>query len=259
MIRGTREWAVAEINCCVGCEHNCRYCYARIKAMERGDITASAEWSSSRVIEDQVHRRFRLYNGQVMFPTAHDITCENLDSCLEVLAALLERGNRVLIVSKPSPECIAALCDHLAGYREQVLFRFTITARDDRILSFWEPGAPGYARRVESLAHAYRKGYGTSVSIEPMLDAGDVEGLVAELSPWVSHSIWIGKMNKIERRVEIDSPEVEREVARIRREQTDENIRALYHRLKGNKLVRWKESIKEVVGIPPAAEIGQDI
>ena len=258
MIRGTREWAVAEISCCVGCPHDCRYCYARIKALKRGKIDSSAEWSRCRAVKDQVHRSFPLYNGQVMFPADHDITLENLDSCLEVLETLLASGNRVLIVSKPSPGCIGEICGRLAEHKERVLFRFTITARNARVLSFWEPGAPGYDRRLESLAYAYRRGFATSVSIEPMLDARDIDGLVAELVPWVSHSIWIGKMNRIDQRVEIDSLEVEREVARIRREQSDAEICAIYKRLNSNRLVRWKESIKEVVGLPPVTEIGQD-
>lgn len=258
MIRGTREWAVAEINCCVGCSHDCRYCYARLKALKRGVIAASDEWRRCRVVKAQVSRHFPLYDGQVMFPAAHDITWENIGSCLEVLEALLGSGNRVLVVSKPSPGCIGEICGRLAGYREQVLFRFTITARDDRILSFWEPGAPGYSHRLESLAYAYRRGFATSVSIEPMLDAKDIDGLVAELWPWVSHSVWIGKMNRIGQRVQIDCPEIEREVARIRHEQSDAEILRLYERLSGNKLVRWKESIKEVVGLPPLTQIGQD-
>ena len=258
MIRGTREWAVAEINCCIGCPHNCRYCYARIKALERGEIAVPGDWIRCRVVEEQVHRSFPVYEGQVMFPAAHDITWENIDSCLEVLDALLAAGNRVLIVSKPSPDCVGELCGRLARYRERVLFRFTITARSSKILSFWEPAAPGYLSRLESLAYAYRRGFATSVSIEPMLDAADIDALVAELLPWVSHSIWIGKMNRIGQRVVVDSPEVEGKVARIRHEQSDAAIRRIYDRLSGNEMIRWKESIKEVVGLPPLTETGQD-
>ena len=41
MIRGTKEWAVAEINCSTGCPHECLYCYARTKAL-KNNIIASA-------------------------------------------------------------------------------------------------------------------------------------------------------------------------------------------------------------------------
>jgi hypothetical protein len=41
-------------------------------------------------------------------------------------------------------------------------------------------------------------------------------------------------------------------VARIEQEQTDERITELYERLKDMPKVCWKESIKEVVGLPLA-------
>ena len=42
MIRGTKEWAVAEINCSIGCPHDCRYCYARVAALDKGLIDSAA-------------------------------------------------------------------------------------------------------------------------------------------------------------------------------------------------------------------------
>ena len=32
-ISGTKEWSVSSVNCITGCEHNCRYCYARANAL----------------------------------------------------------------------------------------------------------------------------------------------------------------------------------------------------------------------------------
>ena len=145
MIRGTREWAVAEINCCIGCPHGCLYCYGRTAAMNRGLVRSAGEWSKSRIIVDDVEKEHPRYPGQVMFPAAHDITMENIDAAIAVVDNLLVSGNRVLIVSKPSPEIITRLCERFSGKREQILFRFTITARSEDILSFWEPGAPPFA------------------------------------------------------------------------------------------------------------------
>ena len=193
-----------------------------------------------------------------MFPTAHDIIEDNLDAALQVIDGLLSSGNRVLIVSKPSPICIERICDQCSPRREHILFRFTITARDDDILSFWEPGAPPYRERTEALELAFEKGFATSVSVEPMLDIRDIGELVAELSPIVTHSIWIGMMNKIDERVRITCDKTAAEVARIRSEQTDERIRELFESLRDNPLIRWKESIKRVVGIELLSESGLD-
>ena len=259
MIRGTKEWAVAEINCTVGCPHNCRYCYARLAALDKGLINSAADWSQSRLVDEEVHRDRPLYPGQVMFPTAHDIVEENLDEALEVIDRLVAAGNKVLIVSKPSLSCIEQICTRLYQRRRQILFRFTITARDCDILRFWEPGAPAYQERLDSLRLARERGFQTSVSIEPILDLKDLNDMIGEIEEFVSHSIWVGKMNRIEERVWIDSDEAAMEVERIRSEQHDQKIKDLYNSLRDHPLIRWKESIKLVVGLPLASETGLDI
>lgn len=258
LIRGTKEWAVAEINCCVGCPYNCRYCYARLAALRKGVISTADQWSQSRIIEGMVNAAQPCYPGQVMFPTAHDITDDNLEAAVQVIGNLLAAGNRVLVVSKPSVSCLRRLCDRFDGEQERILFRFTITARNEDILSFWEPGAPGYRERLCALELAFSRGFATSVSIEPMLDIRDLQGLVAELSPFVTHSIWIGKMNRIDERVTIDSEQTAAEVERVRIEQADPTIRALFDSLKDNPLIHWKESIKQVVGLELLTESGLD-
>ncbi len=258
-VRGTAEWAVATVDCGLGCPHGCRYCYARAKQVDRLLLVSAADWPTFRIDDGAVQRRYPLYPGQVMFPAHHDIVPENLAACRTVLINLLAVGNRVLVVSKPHRHCIEALCRELQRFRRQILFRFTITARDDGILSFWEPQAPGYAERRASLALAFNQGFATSVSVEPMLDSDDVVAMVHDLLPVVSHSIWIGRMNRIGERVLCDSPEMTREIERIERQQDDARIWEIYRQLRDLPAIRWKESIKTVVGLAPAAEPGLDL
>lgn len=258
-IRGTREWAVANIDCCTGCSHGCRYCYARYDAVVKKKTVKAADWNYPVVRPEDVGRDFPRYSGQVMFPTSHDIFPSNLQACVEVLERLISSGNRVLIVSKPHLDCIKYLCRHFDKERNHILFRFTITSNRDKILRFWEPAAPSYQERMNSLKHAHFMHFQTSVSIEPMLDADNVVQLIEELSPYVTHSIWLGKMNKIERRVVCDSQEVEKELKHIIEGQTATKIQRIYQQLQNNPLIRWKESIKEMVGIGPAIEVGLDI
>ena len=258
-IRGTLEWAVAEINCCMGCPHGCRYCYAHYDQVERKGTVTAEQWETCQVLVDEVSRKRPLYPGQVMFPSAHDIVPENLEACLNVLKNLLDAGNKVLVVSKPHLECIQRLCNELSNAREQLLFRFTITARDSEILKLWEPHAPDYKERKDCLEYTFRKGFATSVSVEPMLDTTDVAAMVNELLPFITHSIWLGKMNRIERRVACESEEMRKEVNRIVKGQSDERLHQLYHELRTIPQVRWKESVKKVVGHQLASEPGLDI
>ncbi|NOR24578.1 MAG: hypothetical protein GQ542_09325 [Desulforhopalus sp.] len=258
-ISGTREWAVAEINCSMDCPHGCRYCYACYDLVERKGILTPEQWTSCRVLPAEVTKKRPLYPGQVMFPSAHDIVPENLEACLSVLRNLIDAGNKVLVVSKPHLDCIERLCSDFSDVRERLLLRFTITARDNRLLELWEPHAPGYVERKDCLEYAFKNGFATSVSVEPMLDTTDVAAMVDELLPFISHSIWLGKMNRIERRVACESEEMRKEVNRIVKGQSDERLHQLYHELRTIPQVRWKESVKKVVGHQLASEPGLDI
>jgi len=219
---------------------------------------SAEEWLRPAIRGHDMEKDFCRYDGQVMFPAHHDIQPEIVDECLTVLHKLLAAGNRVLVVSKPHLQCIEKICRGLHSEKEQILFRFSITAGNDEILGFWEPGAPCYRERLASLRHAYSMGFATSVSVEPMLDSENIVSLVAELAPCVTHSIWIGKMNKIEERVCCRDEETAMRLQRLRRGQSDDRIREIYSRLKDNPLIRWKESIKEVVGLKGVEKPGED-
>jgi DNA repair photolyase len=184
-----------------------------------------------------------------MFPSSHDITPSSLEACMTVLDNLLKAGNRVLIVSKPHLECIKAICEKFASFKDLILFRFTIGARDDGILSFWEPNAPAYAERRASLQHAFSEGFATSVSIEPMLDSGGIDGPISDLSPYVTHSIWIGTMNHLGRLEKHADAVLKQAINRIRQGQTDARIMEIYQRHKDNPKIRWKKEIRKIVGI----------
>lgn len=257
-VRGTREWAVATVDCSCGCSNDCRYCYARYSAVAKEKSMSEREWCSPVPIPEALEKEYPLYPGQVMFPAHHDIVPENLDNCIWVIKKLLVKNNRVLVVSKPNLQCVKALCAAFTTYKEQLLFRFTITARNPDVLAFWEPGAPSFNERMESLQLAFDNGYATSVSIEPMLDSEDVVDMVHVLLPFVRHSIWIGKMNKIGKRVVCDNNEVIKKVEALKNGQRDERIWEIYTALKDISVIRWKESVKKVVGLPLSQTAGED-
>ena len=193
-----------------------------------------------------------------MFPTTHDILPECLEPCLEVMHKLLDRGYNLLVVSKPHRECIEKICDEFADYKDRILFRFTIGAMDDGQLKFWEPEAPNFVHRLGCLEYAFKQGFQTSVSSEPMLDSENIVDLVTALEPFVTNSIWLGKMNDTQSRVRIDSIEDQDALQFILDGQTDEKIWEIYKALKDRPLVKFKESIKEVVGLDLAEEAGLD-
>ena len=236
---GTAEWAEVNLNIAQGCSHGCRYCYARHNAVTRFKRVEADSWPTEVVDQARVTKRYGLREGKtIMFPTAHDITPAILDDCVTVLKKVLAAGNQVLIVTKPHLECVQRLCADLEEWQDQVLFRFTIGATDDEVLSFWEPNAPTFEERMDSLAFARTRRWATSVSIEPMLDPKNIDVLVLAVQQWVTETIWIGKMNHIRMRC----PDVDdATVTALEAEITDEKILAMVDRFEANPLIDSKK------------------
>ena len=257
---GTREWASYNANCVSGCSHDCLYCYAKSMAIRFGRKTPD-NWENETFNKSKLVSGFRKRQGRIMFPTSHDITPEHLDGCIAFLENMLKVGNEVLIVSKPHIDCIESLCAKFNGYRQQILFRFTIGSADNATLRFWEPYAPGFGERLMSLAYAYRSGYATSVSCEPLLD-NKADDLIRQLSPYVTDAIWFGKGNRLITRLKSNGntdAETLQRAERLMADLSDEYIIGLYNRHKDNPQIKWKESVKKVVGIDIPVECGLDI
>lgn len=256
-ISGTKEWSVESVNCVIGCSHDCRYCYAREMA-ERYKRVEPGDWTTMRVRAASVLKKHPKYDGTVMFPTTHDITPEVLDPCLDVIHRLLEARNKILIVTKPHYECVREICARFEGFASLILFRFTIGSCRDEVLKYWEPGAPPFAERLHSLVHAKAAGFDTSVSTEPLLDTDRLFVLGELILPHVTDSWWIGKMNDVRRRVKVVTAQDISMVSEIHKINEESSIRKVYDRYKNNPKIRWKESIKKVVGIELAKKAGED-
>ena len=236
-----RDWTLPgnNVNFCTGCKNDCRYCYANLKAQQYQRVEPG-EWSKLEVRRHDVEKSRKLLNGLVGFPSTHDIFPENLDNYLLVLGKLLRAGNEVLIVSKPNLECIKAICNASTFFKDKILFRFTVGANDDDILSFWEPNAPNYKERKASLRYAFENGFRTSVSMEPMLDTPQIKKTIADLKPFVTEDIWLGTMNHLGKIKAGANEQLADEIAIIEAGQTPEILSAIYEIFKDDPLIKWK-------------------
>ncbi len=249
---GTKEWAETNVNIQLGCEHGCRYCYARYNAVKRHKWCTAEQWLDPVIVPPKVTRSFLKRSGVVMYPSTHDVTMLNRSESICVLGNLLDAGNRVLLVSKPNMDCIDDICRTFQEYRKQLSFRFTIGSMDPRVLSFWEPAAPCFGERLQCLICAYSQRYHTSVSCEPFLDCdvNQITGLYAMCKPYITDSFWIGKLRHFDKRVDMSdvTPEQdERFVKPLKAAQADEFVLELCQKLRNEQLVRWKDSIREII------------
>ena len=132
------------------------------------------------------------------------------------------------------------IIERYSSYNKQLQFRFTITSIDDVLLSFWEPNAPKFEVRFESLKYAYTADIKTSVSIEPFLDYTP-QNLIYKLSPYVTESIWLGPMNYIQSNGLSDEDEFY--YKEIRNNYRIDHLWEIYQDLKNNPIIRFKDSM----------------
>lgn len=256
---GTQEWAKRTKNFISGCTNNCKYCYAKEMAVRFGRKT-TCNWTEEEVNYKKLKVNPRKASGYTMFPSTHDITPENLNNSIFFLEKLLKSGSKVLIVTKPHLEVIKRICSEFEKYKENILLRLTIGSVDSEILKFWEPNAPSFEERLAALRYAYNNGYATSVSCEPILDI-DVKPLLNELLPYVTDAIWIGTANKLIQRLRMNGltdEETFKKAKILIESQSASWINEIYHKWKGNRHIKWKESIKKVVGIKVSTIAGSD-
>jgi DNA repair photolyase len=218
-------------------------------------------WKEEEVRNIQLKKKFSKHSGTFMYPSSHDIHPEHLEENIQYLEHLLEPGNKVLIVTKPHLECITEICGKFNNYKQKILFRFTIGSSNSEILKFWEPGAPDFKERLESVKYAYNNNFNTSISCEPMLD-NNIEDLIQIILPFVTDAIWLGKANFLLRRLKlngINDFETIKRATQLIEWQKDENILILYKKYKLNNKIKWKESIKKIVGIELPLIKGLDV
>jgi DNA repair photolyase len=247
--KGTKEWSDFSYNICLGCEHECLYCYAKAQRSRFDEgMRQPGVWKRQRL--NPTRRALGAEvgaKGVVMFPTTQDITPRFLKRSLKTIKNLLA-NNQVLIVSKPHLSVVRALCKELADRKGDILFRFTIGSLKKSSCAFWEPGAPPPRERISALKHAFDRGFSTSVSIEPMLEGREeICKLVAEVEPFVTDTVWVGKMQRIPRKQNAHVKGFAEAVTKIKAQQTDSEILELVKALKGHSKVRWKDSIKAVL------------
>ena len=212
--------------------------------------TTKDNWDKPTIRLQDVNKKINKWTESlVMFPSSHDITPNNIIEAKTVLRKILEADNDVLIVSKPHYDCIKQICDEFTDYKERILFRFTIGSYDNDVLKFWEPNAPSLYERLKSLKYAFDNEFETSISCEPMMD-NRVDKVIDAVRPYVTETIWIGKVNQMWSRLKRNTDmndELVKKAEQLDQWQSDENIMKLYEKYKDDPMIKWKDSIQRVI------------
>lgn len=245
---GSRELSDNSFNTMFGCSNDCRYCCSAHAALEKGYIKSRTDWKKERAISGMDLDHVRYSEGTVMYPTRHDIKPYEMKHVLFAIHMLLSTSNDILICSKAHLSCIEDICRTYSDHRDRISFMITVTSLDERLCSFWEPGAPTPVERITALRYAFDNGFRTNVICEPMLQGpGGAIDVYDAVEGYVTNNIWFGKMVFPQKRVDMSQPGNADAVAEILRLQSDSNIKFLHSQLDGLPKVCWKGSVSRLI------------
>lgn len=117
------------------------------------------------------------------------------------------------------------------------------------MLSLWEPGMPSPSERIQALKLAYDAGFQTGVVAYPLLGGVDAaQALLEAVRPFVVDTVQFALLTEpiSEYRKGVDLANSAQATA-IPAMLTDDQVRLLVDTLSADPLVRFHDSVKEVV------------
>lgn len=189
------------LNCYVGCEHGCVYCYARFMQRfhpheEPWGTFVDVKLNAVEALKRQLRR---LPPGEVFVSSACDgwqpleAQCRLTCRCCQLL---LEYGFSLNILTKS-----ALLERDLAEFSgKAVQVGVTLTTLDECLRKLWEPGAASVEARLKLLESARQYGLARSVMLGPLLPGlsdtpASMEALLSTVCDLGVKRIWVDALN----------------------------------------------------------------
>jgi len=248
-IFGQYSWGEKTANSICGCCNNCGYCYAQSNAIRRNQKTAET-WKNEVINQEDLNCPIHKCIGRFMYQTNSDISPQHIKEHIFMIGKILKAGNSIFCITKPHYECVEKICKEFYNYKDKIELCFTIGSTNTETLAFWESGASNYQERKASLCMAYDQGFTTSVSAEPLLDR-DLDGLVEELTPFITRHLWFGKMNFPMQGLSANGHwdiETMKRVKNLINFHNDANfIRYYYNKYKDNPKILWKSHFRKEI------------
>jgi len=175
-------WRVATINLTAGCAHGCIYCYTRGYRNYPGQTRVNLYANTLEKLRSELRRK-RTAIATVYFSPSSDLfqpVPEVLEMAHHVLALLLERGIRVVFLTKGAiPEKHRRL---LGANAPLVCAEIGLTSLNDSLLRLFEPFAAPANERLRQIGDLVRLGIGTDVRLDPIIPGfTDDESCLREL------------------------------------------------------------------------------
>ena len=190
------------LNPYVGCRHGCKYCYASFMKRFTGHTEQWGNFLDIRVnLPDILAREVRRKKkGPVIISSVTD-PYQPAESLYGVtrrcLIILVEAGWPVSILTK-SPAVLQDIdvIGRSSPAKGGIDVGITITSDDESIRKTFEPNAPPYQRRMETLSELGEAGISTYAFVGPILPIADPARFAAELGR-ITDTVLLDRMNYI--------------------------------------------------------------
>lgn len=163
------------INPYTGCQHNCRYCYARFMKRFTGHMEpwgqfVDAKINASELLRKEIVRKMpeRVWMSGVCDP--YQPLDEKYQLTRQCLSILMEKDWPINLQTK-SPLVLRDI--ELLKQGSDVEVGFSIPTAEEDIKRMFEPEAPPIVERVQALEHLHNEGIKTFVMIAPVLPGAE--------------------------------------------------------------------------------------
>lgn len=191
------------LNCYIGCQHACRYCYARFmkeytKHQEPWGEFVDVKINAVEVLAKELKRKKK---GEVFVSSVCDgwqPLEEKYQLTRRCIEALLENGFSLNILTKSA--LVERDLDLLKSNQDKVELGFTLTCVDEKLKGLFEPLASSPQQRLSVLKKAAKLGIRTYVFFGPLLPGladkeVDIEELFSSVQDIELDCIYIDRLN----------------------------------------------------------------
>jgi len=188
------EYGDYALNHYEGCQHGCKYCYARMIKKKPYQVWVKARPVANAisllkkelpVLRNEIKEVYLCFSCDPYMPLERKTQLTQ-----RIIKILMENDVAFSILTKS--DLVLRDLNLLSNY-DKCRVGFTITTLNDNVRKFWEPYAPSIEDRIRAVKTFHDYGVETWISVEPILDNTYID-LIYKLQDYVNQFVF-GKLN----------------------------------------------------------------
>ncbi len=180
------------INQYIGCEHACKYCYAKFMCK----FYSFGKWGSWVVVRENLPELVKNKHvaGKVLMSTVSD-PYQPIERKLELTRKILENMNKQIRLSLLTKSCLITRDIDVLKKFKHAEVGLTINSWNEDLRKILEPRAPEIEKRILALKELNENKLETYAFISPVIPKlTDIEKIVREVKPFATF-FWIEMLN----------------------------------------------------------------